>query len=624
MRRYILQFKMFRFWVCRRRGRWLGVGLAMATIFLFVFLIKDPRITFDDNPDVMIPLKSKHQNQEEYIDKHGIHVVVGHYMGDDIPGKTTPNITEELLNFNGYDPQPRAGENGNPVQIPTWEIARMQKLYHINRFNLLASDRIPLNRTLPDVRKKKCLEKDYHVDSLPTTSVIVVFHNEAWSTLLRTVTSVINRSPAKLLREIILVDDASERTFLKEPLEEYIAKLPVSVRVIRSAVRTGLIRARLLGAQEAKGSVLTFLDAHCEATDGWLEPLLSRIAGDRTRVVCPIIDIIHDDTFQYVRSFELHWGAFNWNLHFRWYTLGQRELDERRKDITEAYRTPAMAGGLFSIDKDYFYQLGSYDRNMDVWGGENLEMSFRVWMCGGSVEIAPCSHVGHVFRKSSPYTFPGEGGVGGVLYRNLARVALVWLDEWAEFYFKINKEAARVRDDVTVKDRMLLRKRLQCHGFQWYLDNIWPENFFPSKSRFFGKIRNEYQGRCLQKPVGVGGSSQPTGTTVLRECVIETYLPQTFVFSKKGYIMTDESVCLDAPDADASKEPQVRIMACNEFERQRWTYEEDSHHLRHIMSGLCLDLPARANPETLSLQKCDTYTKSQKWIFEHEDWTEKR
>lgn len=61
----------------------------------------------------------------------------------------------DLVNDNHFAPQPGEGANGRPVVIPPREMLKMQQLFQINRFNLLASDRIPLNRTLPDVRKKK-------------------------------------------------------------------------------------------------------------------------------------------------------------------------------------------------------------------------------------------------------------------------------------------------------------------------------------------------------------------------------------------------------------------------------------------------------------------------------------
>jgi polypeptide N-acetylgalactosaminyltransferase len=111
--------------------------------------------------------------------------------------------------------------------------------------------------------------------------VIIVYHNEAYSTLLRTVVSVINKSPRPLLKEIILVDDYSTREFLKKELENALMKMPVPVKLIRSEGRVGLIRARLMGASEAEGDVLTFLDSHCECTSGWLEPLLARIKENR-------------------------------------------------------------------------------------------------------------------------------------------------------------------------------------------------------------------------------------------------------------------------------------------------------------------------------------------------------
>lgn len=117
------------------------------------------------------------------------------------------------------------GEMGAAVHIEPENEEKQKELFKLNQFNLMASDMISLNRSLKDIRLEGCKNKKYN-KYLPDTSIVIVFHNEAWTTLLRTVWSVINRSPKSLLKEIILVDDASERgrfyCMLKRAYDKYV------------------------------------------------------------------------------------------------------------------------------------------------------------------------------------------------------------------------------------------------------------------------------------------------------------------------------------------------------------------------------------------------------------------
>ena len=132
-------------------------------------------------------------------------------------------------------------------------------------------------------------------------------------------------------------------------------------------------------------------------------------------------------------------GGFDWHLSFFWEWLPPKDRARRLRDPTAEFKTPAIAGGLFAINRDWFLELGTYDTGMDntlkkqytqctsislitgmpplkmlfkwgcrriaayyftlyivgmdIWGGENIELSWRIWMCGGEMEIVPCSKV---------------------------------------------------------------------------------------------------------------------------------------------------------------------------------------------------------------------------------------
>ncbi|XP_061193808.1 probable N-acetylgalactosaminyltransferase 9 isoform X2 [Saccostrea echinata] len=499
------------------------------------------------------------------------------------------------------------GEKGRAVILEGEEKTLADSLFKKEAFNIIASDKIALDRSIPDVRDSRCHSVRYPRD-LPTASVVIIFHNEAWSPLLRTAHSVVNRSPPEYLHEVILLDDYSDRPELGSKLREYVAHTWPDgiVKIIRTTERSGLIRARLAGAKAATGDVLIFLDSHCEAGPGWIEPILHRIKVSPNSVICPIVDAIDAGTLEYSKNGGYQVGGFSWSLHFTWRDVPIRDKIHRK--YTDPVGSPTMAGGLFAADRKYFFEIGAYDPGMDVWGGENLEISFRTWMCGGKLEFIPCSRVGHIFRASHPYTFPGNKDTHGI---NSMRLAEVWMDEYKRLFYTHRKDLLG-QDYGDISERVELRKRLKCKSFKWYLDNVYPEKFIPDENvHAWGMVRNPSSNLCLD-------TLQKDEKTVfdmgLYSCQNGASANEVFSLSINDELRREEA-CLSV----ISEGGHVPLEPCTGSANQKWKHDKDKMIITGTSSSgdvLCLDKKDAKNNGLVFTEKCNDKD-SQKWTFEH-------
>uniref|UniRef100_A0ACB8FVG8 Uncharacterized protein n=1 Tax=Sphaerodactylus townsendi TaxID=933632 RepID=A0ACB8FVG8_9SAUR len=475
----------------------------------------------------------------------------------------------------------------------------------VHGFNEALSQQIPLYRELPEVRHHLCLQQESS-PNLPTASVIIYFHNEAWSTLLRTVHSILATSPRALLREIILVDDLSTQGYLKTSLSEHISKL-AGVKLIRSNKRLGVVRGRMLGAARATGDVVVFMDSHCECLKGWLEPLLDRLASDRSQIVSPVIDVIDWKTFQFYHSMDLQRGIFDWKLDFHWKPLPEHEEKARLSPISPI-RSPTISEVVVAMDRHYFQNTGGYDPDMTLSGVENIELSIKTWLCGGSVEILPCSHVGHVYRARIPYQLQEEDAV----VKNKIRIAETWLDSFKDLFYEQNRNAFLISEagKPNCSERFQLQKRLGCKGFQWIR---MPSTQVFHLSRTITKqhaplpysLYNTGAGFCVEYKTQQDAAG---GHLELSPC--NDNINQHFEYSsmKKICFSHSQQLCFDVRHKEVVLQNCTKAM---ENSSQLWDIEENGM-IVHILSGKCIE----ALKTDLCLQKCNKKA-NLIWQFEH-------
>lgn len=213
-------------------------------------------------------------------------------------------------------------------------------------------------------------------------SIIIPCKNEGPNVKM-TVDSILAATPGENI-EIIVVDDSSDDQccrFLKEDS---------AYRGINFVASPGLgaARARNLGAAAARGEHLIFCDAHITVPEGWPENLLDAFGRPEVDAVSPAIGSM--ETPAAVGCGQ----TWNGRLEAVWLPPPA---------AMEVKAVPLLPGGCLAVRAEAFRQVGGFDSGFIVWGHEDVELSFKLWLFGYSLYVNPSVKILHLFRKNHPY-----------------------------------------------------------------------------------------------------------------------------------------------------------------------------------------------------------------------------
>lgn len=226
----------------------------------------------------------------------------------------------------------------------------------------------------------------------PVLSIVIPSHNDNVE-LDATISSIVLNTPEDVF-EIVVVDDASN------PAPVVLGRWHC-VKIIRNQHRIGCGPSRYVGACAARGEWLLLIDSHSRFTPGWFEAWLSQSGMSPHDLYCGSCLGIDDNNMDVTKA-KPYFGA-TWNFYGP-----DRNKAVRQPQVFECvwypetadgfnYEIPAPMGACYFIHRANFLRLGAL-KNLKSWGGDEQELSLKVWLSGGSVRLIKQVRIAHKFK----------------------------------------------------------------------------------------------------------------------------------------------------------------------------------------------------------------------------------
>uniref|UniRef100_H2ZTM3 Protein-UDP acetylgalactosaminyltransferase 7 n=1 Tax=Latimeria chalumnae TaxID=7897 RepID=H2ZTM3_LATCH len=267
-------------------------------------------------------------------------------------------------------------------------------------------------------------------------------------------------------------------------------------------------------------------------------------------------------------------------------------------------RSPAMAGGLFAIERDYFFELGLYDPGLQIWGGENFEISYKLKFSAGKILMVLKKKKKSLFQSAPWLAAPRPLKIASSeTLLNYVRVVEVWWDEYKDYFYASRPETkALAYGDISELKKF--REDHNCKSFKWFMEEVAydiPLHYpLPPKNVEWGEIRGFETNYCIDSMGHTNG-----GLVELGPCH-RMGGNQLFRLNEANQMMQYDQCLTRGPDGAS-----IMVTHCNINEYREWQYFKTLHRFTHVPTGKCLDRSEILHQVFLS--DCDSSKSMQKW-----------